>query len=75
MAVKDSQIRQVMIEFLKRPDSNSKRSIGFHNVYNENEGILHLCREKIPGFNESDEAIALAIDYLPAWLARMSTEY
>lgn len=53
MAVKDSQIRQVIIEFLKRPDSNSKRSITFRHI--RNEGVLDLCREKIPGFDKGDE--------------------
>ena len=53
MAVKDSQIRQVIIEFLKRPDSNSKHSITFR--HNRNEGVLDLCRAKIPGFDKGDE--------------------
>lgn len=61
MSVKDSQIRQVIMEYLRQPDSQRGRQIGFRNQIGP--GLLDMCRQKIQGFESSDEDRVYEIFY------------
>ena len=63
MSVKDSQIRQVIMDYLRQPDAQRGRTIGFKDWSGSGLGLLGMCRQKIQGFEPTDEARVYEIFY------------
>jgi hypothetical protein len=59
--VKDSQVREMVMEYLRRPDSERGNAIDFHR--GGPRGILEMCRQRIPEFVAADEERLYEIFY------------